>query len=168
LHDLGLVHGDIKPANLLVTMGMQLKLTDFDTCRAMTPKSKLLGVVGTPLFLAPEAFNETGYTEKIDVYAFAVTGWVICTQKLPYEDVPLLRIVEEVIGGARPSPLLPAGHPLKKIIEDSWHPKPQKRPTFNEIYNALQGLVTPSVSVRLSRQNSSAHLKAKLLNLFKQ
>ena len=134
LHGIGLIHGDLKPANLLVTDNLQIKLTDFDTCKFLSPKMK--SQLGTPDFIPPESFKEKGYTQMVDVYAYGITLWEIVTRKQPYADIDVFDIPERVSDGLRPEPV-PA-HPLYGMMQNCWQEKPNKRPTFVSILDSLE------------------------------
>jgi serine/threonine protein kinase len=150
LHEMGLVHGDLKPANLLVTEGLQIKLTDFDTCRIVTPKMK--GVLGTPDYIAPEAFKCRGYSEKVDVYAYGITVWQIATREKPYPQLQALEIPDAVTKGARPAPL--PGHVLKDLMEACWQERPKNRPTFAKICDDIENILSVNVNRRLQKRLS--------------
>jgi len=138
LHGIGLIHGDLKPANLLVTDTMQIKLTDFDTCKFLSPKLKTQ--LGTPDFIPPESFKEQGYTQMVDVYAYGITLWEIATRKQPYADVDVFDIPDLVTKGLRPAPQ--PSHPLYSMMQSCWHEKPEKRPTFTSILEDLELVAT--------------------------
>ena len=58
LHSQAAVHRDIKPANMLVTMDGTLKLSDFGTCKRITPdKTSTQSVTGTPSYMSPEGIR---------------------------------------------------------------------------------------------------------------
>eukprot|EP01088_Endostelium_zonatum_P020081 TRINITY_DN722_c1_g1_i1.p1 TRINITY_DN722_c1_g1~~TRINITY_DN722_c1_g1_i1.p1 ORF type:complete len:2287 (+),score=512.39 TRINITY_DN722_c1_g1_i1:319-7179(+) len=107
------------------------------------------GVVGreeviNPNRLAPEVIAGEEYTEKVDIYNFAILMWELLTKQYPYaeyrtrfKDVGDLETA--VRGGLRPSfpkkiGVVPS---YVKLIEDCWHDDPDMRPTFTDILAAL-------------------------------
>lgn len=79
LHNLNIVHRDVKPENLLVDMHADeikiLKLADFGlACEVNMP---LYTVCGTPTYVAPEILAESGYGLKIDVWAAGVILYIL-------------------------------------------------------------------------------------------
>ena len=87
IHKSGLIHRDIKPANLFMTDDKAIKIGDFGISGSGKKKDTL--VVGTPNYMSPEMFNQTGYTNKIDVYALGVSFHEMCFYELPRKIVEI-------------------------------------------------------------------------------
>ncbi|KAI4459065.1 serine/threonine-protein kinase [Holotrichia oblita] len=86
LHNLNIVHRDVKPENLLVDMDGDrvriLKLGDFGlACEVNEP---LYTVCGTPTYVAPEILAESGYGLKIDVWAAGVILYILLCGYPPF------------------------------------------------------------------------------------
>ncbi|KAL3276351.1 hypothetical protein HHI36_011734 [Cryptolaemus montrouzieri] len=86
LHNLNIVHRDVKPENLLVefagTRINMLKLADFGlACEVVKP---LYTVCGTPTYVAPEILAESGYGLKIDVWAAGVILYILLCGYPPF------------------------------------------------------------------------------------
>ncbi|GJQ87040.1 hypothetical protein Trydic_g12620 [Trypoxylus dichotomus] len=86
LHNLNIVHRDVKPENLLVDMAGDrvkiLKLGDFGlACEVNEP---LYTVCGTPTYVAPEILAESGYGLKIDVWAAGVILYILLCGYPPF------------------------------------------------------------------------------------
>ncbi|KAG0042350.1 hypothetical protein BGZ90_009424, partial [Linnemannia elongata] len=70
IHEAGIRHCDLKPENLLVDTGMQLKITDLGLAEESSVVSKR--TAGTPGYWAPEVLEGKVHTDKIDVFSLGV------------------------------------------------------------------------------------------------
>ena len=88
LHAAGLVHRDVKPANVLVTDAGEPLLCDFGLAWSSEAAS-LTGtgaVLGTPAYMAPEQVRSEGdVTPRTDVYGFGATLYELLTSRPPFE-----------------------------------------------------------------------------------
>ncbi len=84
-HGLGILHRDIKPDNVLVSVDGQIKLFDFGLARladqGFGEKSVLLG---TPYYMAPEQLTGAPTDHRADIYALGVTLYRMLTGVLPF------------------------------------------------------------------------------------
>lgn len=84
-HRFGLVHHDIKPANILVGFDGAVKLTDFGVSQLITASSRAKDVIcGTPGYLAPECFEGGTYGPEADLYAFGVVLYEAAIGRNPF------------------------------------------------------------------------------------
>ncbi|MEX2195543.1 MAG: protein kinase [Thermoleophilaceae bacterium] len=76
-HEHGVVHRDVKPANVLLGGGEQVKLADLGIARAAegTQLTRTGTVLGTPSYMAPEQLEGRELTPAVDVYALAAMAW---------------------------------------------------------------------------------------------
>ncbi|WP_298517052.1 protein kinase [uncultured Nocardioides sp.] len=86
-HQAGIVHRDVKPANLLVTPDRRIKITDFGIARASDGLG-LTGtgqVMGTPQYLSPEQARGAVATPASDVYSLGVVAFECLAGRRPFD-----------------------------------------------------------------------------------
>lgn len=93
-HEMGLVHRDIKPGNVMMTKRGVVKVMDFGIARAMqsgvTSMTQTGMVVGTPQYLSPEQALGRGVDARSDLYSVGIMLFELATGRLPFDaDSPL-------------------------------------------------------------------------------
>ncbi|KAJ2083661.1 kinase that interacts with cdc31p [Coemansia sp. RSA 988] len=88
LHTSGIMHRDIKAANILVTNEGVVQLCDFGVARqVMQASAKSYSFVGTPYWMAPEVIQKGQvYDFKADIWSLGITAYEIATGMPPYAD----------------------------------------------------------------------------------
>ncbi len=99
-HSQGIIHRDVKPANIIVTQGDQPVITDFGLARNLGfTKLTMSGIVlGTPTHMSPEqARGETQVDPRTDVYGIGVCLYEMLTFRLPFYADDLDQLLKKVI-----------------------------------------------------------------------
>ena len=129
-HEAGVVHRDVKPANILVMPDGTVKLTDFGIARAVdgSGHTQTGEVLGTPHYLSPEQALGEPATGASDLYALGVVAHELLTGRRPFDKgTPVATALAQVND---PPPPLPAHVPpgLRALIEQCLEKRPADRP----------------------------------------
>lgn len=128
-HASRVVHGDVKPANILISSSGVVKVTDFGMARLLSGNSgEATGTIaGTPSYMAPEQARGRGTTPSTDVYSIAVVLYEMLAGRPPFRgDSPVelaLRHLQD------PPPPLPSSTPpaLSAVVERALAKEPDER-----------------------------------------
>ncbi|KAI7906407.1 kinase-like domain-containing protein [Cokeromyces recurvatus] len=84
-HNPTIIHRDIKCDNIFINGAHgEIKIGDMGTAEMKIDKKYT--VIGTPEFMAPEMYEEKGYSEKVDIYAFGMCLLEMVTGEYPYNE----------------------------------------------------------------------------------
>ena len=87
-HKRGIVHRDVKPANIMLEADGRVMLTDFGISKALDGGSALTGtgaIIGTPHYMAPEQAKGQEVDGRADQYSLGVVGHQLLTGKQPFD-----------------------------------------------------------------------------------
>src|SRR5262245_15691908 len=132
-HAAGVIHRDVKPANVLIAPGGRLLLADFGVARLKTEDSLVTptgALLGTPAYMSPEQANGDTTTARSDLYSLGATLYQLATGSLPYSGSPA-KVMSMIAAGnlvppvrRRPS----CGADLSRLIERAMAAEVTARP----------------------------------------
>lgn len=130
LHGRGIVHGDIKPDNVLLDDAGAPHLADFGSCQSAKAKQASGTVVGTAAFLAPEVVSgESSLSVSSDLYAIGATLFTALCGRPPFEgdDAAVMQAVRAMgfPDARRFNPAIP--RPLQAILHKACAAEPAQR-----------------------------------------
>ncbi|MDX2316326.1 MAG: serine/threonine-protein kinase [Gammaproteobacteria bacterium] len=106
-HRQGVIHRDIKPSNILLTRDRDIKLADFSVAmitRSDTMQTQFTGVLGSPLYMSPEQFNDETITGRSDIFSLGTLTYQLLTGTHPFNAQSLVAINQK-ISNDEPPPL---------------------------------------------------------------
>ncbi len=138
-HGRGVVHRDVKPANVLVDAAGQVRVADFGlaTATGLGRLTQTGEVLGTPAFMAPEQLQGAGGVgAPADVWALGVILYRALTGEPPFAGRTFVEVAARVLEGAPPRPpraLAPAAPPaLEAVCLQALSLDPAARPRDGE------------------------------------
>jgi hypothetical protein len=138
VHDRGIVHRDVKPANVLLDTDGHPWLTDFGIARLVdaTRVTATGVVVGTAAYMAPEQVRGEAVGPPADVYALGLVLLEAVTGRREYEGGAL----ESALARLHRAPVVPPGlpDPLGATLRRMTATRPEDRPTAAEVTAALR------------------------------
>ncbi|KAL3320753.1 hypothetical protein Ciccas_000564 [Cichlidogyrus casuarinus] len=146
-----LVHRDLRAQNVLVNRSRQVKIADFGLTNYATNANQVeqrMKVKFPVKWTAPESQGTHNYTEKSDIWSFAVMIFEVMTHgQTPYPDYKgekLNTLKNDIINGFRmPKPIECSDH-VYNFMLDCWNLDPEKRPSFIETGTFFETLTADS------------------------
>ena len=169
IHQNKLIHRDIKPANLFLTDDKTIKIGDFGVSAIRNLKNfnqntqfqEIMGetknltketlMVGTPLYMSPEMFNQEEYGSKVDVYALGCTFYEMCYFTPPRIPMPMMNVKGEII-----------------TMLNDLQPKANKDFYSQDVKDLIDKMIERDKTKRISSQKAFEIIKDKYNNLFQQ
>lgn len=145
-HKKGIVHRDVKPANIMIDSGGAVKITDFGVAKMLAAASTTQTgmAVGTPHYMSPEQIYAKAIDGRADQFALAVIAFELLTGKKPFDADSLPAIIHQILTVDRPADedLLKLGSRVAQALSKALAKKPEDRfATCFEFATALRSAV---------------------------
>ncbi|HZV07524.1 MAG TPA: protein kinase [Gemmataceae bacterium] len=166
-HKQGLIHRDVKPANILLENGVQrVKLTDFGLARAADDASLTQSglIAGTPAYMSPEQANGEPVDQRSDLFSLGSVLYEVCTGR-PAFRAPNTAAVLRRVSDERPRPIREVNSDIPEsvcqVIEHLHAKKPADRPaSAKEVADLLSHLLADLNSGRSGKPSGSSVLQS--------
>uniref|UniRef100_A0A8D2AU56 Fibroblast growth factor receptor n=2 Tax=Sciurus TaxID=10001 RepID=A0A8D2AU56_SCIVU len=140
------IHRDLAARNVLVTENNVMKIADFGLARDINNIDYYKKTTNGRLpvkWMAPEALFDRVYTHQSDVWSFGVLMWEIFTLGgSPYPGIPVEELFKLLKEGHRMDKPANCTNELYMTMRDCWHAVPSQRPTFKQLVEDLDRILT--------------------------
>lgn len=167
-HRRAVIHGDVKPANVLITHDGQVKLTDFGMARLVSHDSRDTSLRGTPAYWCPEQIQGRPQDARSDIFSLGAILYEMVTGTSPFAGNSLQTVCNNVLSStplppSRVNSSLPA--PLDDIITACLNKDPQQRIASGESlaeqlypFARRKVVIAPTAQVTSSLRTRAANL----------
>ena len=108
IHDVGILHRDLKPGNIMLRNDDTIALIDFGLAKRMRQKMEITDsgeIFGTPYYMSPEQGHAERIDQRSDIYSLGVIFYEMLTGKKPFRADTAMAII--YLHAQAPVPLLP-------------------------------------------------------------
>jgi serine/threonine-protein kinase len=103
-HRAGIIHGDVKPANIFVTDEGHIKLGDFGIARYATQVSGTGKLVGTPAYLSPEQIHGGAQDHRSDIFSLGIILYQMACGVRPFDGSSVTAVCAQIVATEPPPP----------------------------------------------------------------
>jgi len=101
VHNLGIIHRDIKPKNILIDKSGKVKLTDFGIAKSVASQVKTAtgGYLGAPAYSSPEQMDGLSVDSRADIYSLGITLYEMLSGVTPFSSTSIPTLIKEKFSG---------------------------------------------------------------------
>ena len=114
-HHKNVINRDIKPSNIMFETKQKIsvvKLIDFGHSAINYKNSKIHGIYGTPLYMAPEIIKEKGHNQKCDIWSTGIILYQLLCGKLPFQSISFNILFDQI---------RMSNFSLEKLVGEPWN-----------------------------------------------
>ena len=150
-HNVGIIHRDVKPQNIIISTDGKVKLSDFGIAKAINSNTITANVMGSVHYSSPEQVRGGFSDAKSDIYSLGITMYEMVTGRVPFDGdttvaIAIKHLQEEIVPPSIYTPDLP--YSLEQIILKCTQKDPERRyaNVGDMIDDLKQSLINPQGS----------------------
>lgn len=153
LHDLKILHRDMKSANIFLNKDGQAKLGDMNVSK-VAKKGLLYTQTGTPYYASPEVWDDKPYDSKSDIWSLGCVIYEMCTLKPPFRANDMEGLYKKVVKGQYGRIPKTYSFELHHLIDMLLQVDPHRRPNCGTLFLDLDEIIKmPILQKRQSEQS---------------
>ncbi len=133
LHDLNIMHRDLKSANIFLTDEPIAKLGDMNVSRMADHQGLNYTQTGTPYYASPEVWKDKPYDFKSDLWSLGCVLYESITLRPPFKASDMQGLYDKVIKGAYPKIPKKFSQDINMVIKGLLQVKAKNRPTCDQL-----------------------------------
>merc|ERR1712061_278012 len=134
IHDMHILHRDLKSGNFFLSKSGNIKMGDFGIAKVLECTAACAQTqIGTPYYLSPEICQGKPYAWSSDIWSMGCILYEMCARKVPFDAPDLKQLIQKITKG--PAPEVPSEYSvaLRNLCKELLDPDPAKRPPAAEI-----------------------------------
>merc|ERR1719310_370163 len=139
IHDMKILHRDLKSGNFFLSKSGNLKMGDFGIAKVLECTAACAQTqIGTPYYLSPEICSGKPYNWSSDIWSMGCILHEMCARKVPFDAPDLKSLIRKITSGAPPD--LPSEYSagLRNLGRELLSRNPDDRPQAQEVRSAAQ------------------------------
>ncbi|XP_046555897.1 serine/threonine-protein kinase Nek4-like [Haliotis rubra] len=165
LHQMKILHRDLKPQNIYLTAEGDIKLGDLGIARVLDKGMGMaLTMAGTPFYMSPEIFQMKGYDHKTDIWSFGCVVYEIAAGEHAFSAPDMSCLVFAIVSGKVPLIHTSYSDGLRQLVKSMMDKDPDERPSAEQLLdrrpvkefgNNTQSVCTHTIVCKLGRYKSA-------------
>ena len=154
IHNLKILHRDLKALNIFLTKELDVKIGDLGVAKILTHTKYAKTFIGTPYYLSPEICQDMPYNDKSDVWALGCILYELCTYRHPFEAKSQGALVLKILRN-QPAPIHKYySKDLQELVYQLLEKEVELRPSCYDI------LMSPKILVKLKKYHLLEKIEA--------
>ena len=141
LHQSGIVHRDLKAANVFLTSDDKIKLGDLNVSKVLQTGKLMHTQTGTPYYACPEVWQDKPYDSCSDIWSLGCILYEICALRPPFMARDMRGLYTKVLKGAYPALPQQYSQELRNVVEMCLQVDPSKRLTSSQLLRKREVVV---------------------------